>query len=108
MRDLTTAIALALGCATSAFAQTENAPQPQTEAAEAQKTRSAAAGGSAIPQRDEAATERLFRELDRNGDGYLSPDELWSERGRQVNWAAVDRNRDGRISPSEFSAFGSH
>jgi hypothetical protein len=106
MRNLTTAIALALGHVTAAFAQTENAPQQQPEPAKAQQTRSAAAGGSAVPQRDEAATERLFRELDRNGDGYLSPEELWSERGRQGNWAAVDRDRDGRISPAEFGVIG--
>ena len=64
---------------------------------------SAAAGGSAVPAEDPAETRRLFRELDRNGDGYLSGDELWSEQGRGANWAAVDRNRDGRISPDEFA-----
>ena len=71
----------------------------------APQTRSAAAGATApTTVEDPAATSRLFRELDRNRDGYLSDEELFSERGRQGNWVAVDRNRDGRISPSEFRA----
>ena len=75
-------------------ASTEKQPAP---------ARSAAAGGSALV-RDEATTNRLFNELDRNGDGYLSPDELKSDHALNNNWIAVDRNRDGRISRSEFEA----
>ena len=52
---------------------------------------------------DEAEARRLFRELDRNGDGFLSSDELARGYGQQGNWAAVDRNSDGRIAPSEFT-----
>jgi hypothetical protein len=105
MKPLMIAFALAAGCAAQAFGQTE----AQTEPASPQvaKAPSAAAGGSAAADADRAASTRLFRELDRNGDGYLTPDELWSERGRQGNWAAVDRDRDGRIAPSEFTAIGS-
>ena len=63
----------------------------------------AAAGGSALVREGSAATSRLFRQLDRNGDGYLTGAELGSPLGREVNWAAVDRDRAGRISPSEFT-----
>jgi Ca2+-binding EF-hand superfamily protein len=44
----------------------------------------------------------LFKQLDRNGDGYLSPQELASEAAKRGNWIAVDRDRDGRISRAEF------
>ena len=84
----------------------QNAPQtpaPQPVAT----TRSAAAGASAVrndvPAQDPSAARDLFRQLDRNGDGYLTADELWSLRGQDNNWAAIDRNRDGRISPEEFT-----
>ena len=64
---------------------------------------SAAAGGSALVRQDPAEARRLFRELDRNADGYLTGEELRGAPGREVNWAALDRNRDGRISMPEFT-----
>jgi hypothetical protein len=93
---------LLAGACSSGWTQGVDHPHhpPQDQKTE---TRSAAAGGSAIPTEDPAAARRLFRELDTNADGYLTGDELWSERGRADNWAAVDRNRDGRISPDEFT-----
>ena len=67
------------------------------------KTPSAAAGGSAVIEReDPSVAQRLFRELDRNGDGYLTADELWGPPNA-LNWAAIDRNGDRRISPDEFT-----
>jgi Ca2+-binding EF-hand superfamily protein len=44
----------------------------------------------------------LFKQLDRNGDGYLSPQELASDAAKRGNWIAIDRDRDGRISRAEF------
>jgi EF hand domain-containing protein len=89
--------------------QQYGAPQQQQPAA-AKPAQSAAAGGSAstaLNAAQDGEARRLFQELDRNRDGYLSLEELSSERARRGNWAAVDRNRDGRIAPSEFSTLKS-
>jgi hypothetical protein len=96
------ALILAITCG-GALAQQ---PAPEKSAAPAEKPAaqpSAAAGGSALMMYDEGEARRLFRELDRNGDGFLSSEELARAYGQQGNWAAVDRNSDGRIAPSEFT-----
>jgi hypothetical protein len=48
------------------------------------------------------APSSLFDRLDRNKDGYLSPDELTGDEAKNRNWIAIDRDRDGRISRAEF------
>jgi hypothetical protein len=93
--------------ATAAFslqAWAQNPPgQTQPAPEHASRLAPAAAGGTA-PQivEDPAQAQRLFRELDKNHDGYLSGEEL---RGapNAVNWAAIDRNGDRRITPDEFT-----
>lgn len=59
-------------------------------------------GLPAAAQAPETDAGELFQRLDRDGDGYLSAEELQSPLARQGNWIAVDRDRDGRIARSEF------
>ena len=50
-----------------------------------------------------------YRNLDINGDGYLSKQEVQAHQRRMEtitnNWQKADRNNDGRVDISEFSAF---
>jgi EF hand len=66
----------------------------------------AASGGAGSGASAAAPSASLFDRLDRNKDGYLTPDELASEEAKSRNWIAVDRNRDGRISRAEFGIVG--
>ena len=105
MRPVAFAVLFVLSA--SAFAQGEpptgvnagNAP-----AKPAAQPSAAAGGSSPMVAYDEAEARRLFGELDRNGDGYLSPAELGGERAGEGNWIAVDRDGDGRIGAAEFTA----
>jgi hypothetical protein len=85
LRTLIAALAAVLfsaGFADSAAAQARDVPL-----ASAQSSREA---------------EALFRQLDTNGDGVLSAQELAAPGAAQGNWIAVDRNGDGRITQDEF------
>lgn len=50
-----------------------------------------------------------YRNLDTNGDGYISRQEIQAHQRRvetlSQNWEQADRNQDGRVDRSEFSAF---
>jgi hyperosmotically inducible protein len=43
-----------------------------------------------------------FRGLDRNGDGFLSKEEVGHIPGYDRAFDEADENRDGRLSPDEF------
>lgn len=43
-----------------------------------------------------------FRSLDRNGDGFLTRDEVGAIRDYDAAFAEADDNRDARLNPDEF------
>ncbi|HEX7035802.1 MAG TPA: hypothetical protein VF210_08510 [Pseudomonadales bacterium] len=62
-----------------------------------------------LQRRVEARTERAkrdaeFNRLDRDGDGYLSRQELTAKKDLRPGPDTLDRDADGRISRSEFAA----
>ena len=51
----------------------------------------------------ENATDRYFRSLDLNGDGYVSLSEAAGHEVVVTRFDRADRNRDGKLSPKEFA-----
>jgi Ca2+-binding EF-hand superfamily protein len=49
------------------------------------------------------ATDRYFRSLDLNGDGYVSLSEAAGHEVVVTRFDRADRNRDGKLSPKEFA-----
>jgi Ca2+-binding EF-hand superfamily protein len=82
----------------------------KTELAKLEKSQGAAAkrfddtGGPLERLADPLKARQMFKELDINGDGYLSEkevSEVFRERGDRFT-AMADRDRDGRLSEREF------
>lgn len=46
-----------------------------------------------------------FKQLDVNGDGYISNSEASGDSELLGQWSSADQNSDGVIEMSEFSAF---
>jgi hypothetical protein len=46
-----------------------------------------------------------FEDLDKNGDGSLSSDEVAARPDLAKNWAEIDANGDNKVTITEFSAF---
>jgi hypothetical protein len=62
--------------------------------------------GAGATARAGARPSAAFRRADRNNDGHLTEDELWSAPvSRGGGWVARDEDGDGRVSPAEFSAY---
>jgi len=57
---------------------------------------------AAIPGGVSRDLEKEFKALDRNGDGYLSRDEVGESM--KSGFEAADKNRDGKLDMAEFQA----
>ena len=75
-------------------------------AAQAQPQSPSAAPSKQGEQQAQGSIEQEFREMDRNGDGYLTMDELTPEFHRMIGPMGIpqiDRNRDRRLSQEEYA-----
>ena len=93
--------AAAMVLSAGAMAQTAQPAPDRPLAAPGSSATENAPIGRVAGQAQGPDSAQLFERLDRNGDGYLSADELASQEG---DWIAVDRDRDGRIGREEFKA----
>ena len=48
--------------------------------------------------------EQQFKALDRNGDGFISRDELMADKALSGGFNNADQNRDGKLDMPEFQA----
>jgi len=52
-----------------------------------------------------AGEVRIFDDIDGNGDGYISKEEVNDLDEIKSNWMKADTDKDGKLDVSEFSAF---
>jgi hypothetical protein len=66
-------------------------------------------GGMMGPSGQGMMEQYGYRNIDRNGDGFIAKEEVREQEQLlerlQKNWNQADRNRDGRVDTAEFAAF---
>jgi len=61
-----------------------------------------ASAACAEPNDVQPANTNTFRSLDRNGDGYLTRNEVGHIGSYAKSFEVADENRDGKLTPDEF------
>jgi Ca2+-binding EF-hand superfamily protein len=51
------------------------------------------------------ADEDMFKQLDKDADGYISAEEAGAHQALTMGYINADTNEDGKIDAAEFSAF---
>ena len=56
---------------------------------------------------DAMNNDKLFKKLDKNGDGVISKEEGSANKGLMKQWTKLDKDTSGGLEMSEFAAFES-
>lgn len=54
---------------------------------------------------DMQSNDKLFKKIDKNGDGVISKEEASANKELMKQWGKLDKNTNGSLEMSEFSAF---
>lgn len=96
-------VAVAAAFAMPVYAQSSNPATPRG----AQSPAAGAPARSESPPRDTAAGSSMtFKSIDANKDGHVSRDEAKNSNELNRRFSELDRDGDGKLSAQELSGFG--
>ena len=99
-------VALAWFASASAFADTANVKKGKSQLHFRNAEASASAGATASRPTVYSEKEAMFRQLDIDGDGFVSKAEAAGHATATLGFDRADRNRDGKLSFSEYDSIG--
>jgi hypothetical protein len=99
-------VALALFASALAHADTTNVKKGQSQLHFRKADSSASGGATASRPPVYSEKEAMFRQLDIDGDGFVSKAEAAGNATATLGFDRADRNRDGKLSFAEYDSIG--
>jgi hypothetical protein len=99
-------VALALFASASALADTDNVKKGQSQLHFRKGETSASGGATASRPPVYSEKQAMFRQLDIDGDGFVSKAEAAGNATATLGFDRADRNRDGKLSFAEYESIG--
>ena len=99
-------VALALFAWASAHADTDNVKKGQSQLHFRKGEASASGGATASRPPVYSEKQAMFRQLDIDGDGFVSKAEAAGHATATLGFDRADRNRDGKLSFAEYDSIG--
>jgi hypothetical protein len=99
-------VALVLFASASAHADTNNVKKGKSQLDFRKAEASASGGATASRPTVYSEKQAMFRQLDIDGDGFVSKAEAAGHATATLGFDRADRNRDGKLSFSEYDSIG--
>jgi hypothetical protein len=99
-------VALTFFASASAHADTTNVKKGQSQLHFRKAETNASGGATASRPPVYSEKQAMFRQLDIDGDGFVSKAEAAGNATATLGFDRADRNRDGKLSFAEFDSIG--